>query len=61
MPKLQETTVPKAVKTVRYDEGGAIRAMAYAEGWLMVKRPRQTPFVMKLNEWQGLRVKPALQ
>lgn len=38
----------------REDSCGVKRCMAQAEGYLMVRRPRCTPHVMSVKEWERL-------
>lgn len=39
---------------VRYDQYGAKRLMAEAEGYVMVRRPHAMPGVMSRKEWDAL-------
>lgn len=42
------------MKDVRYDRGGKLTAMATADGYVMVRRPRCMPFVVSLRFWSNL-------
>ena len=43
-----------ALDAVRYDKLGAIRSMATADGYLLVRRPGCAPFVLTAEEWNSL-------
>jgi hypothetical protein len=42
----------------RYDRHGAIRLMAQADGYFMVRRPGAAPFVLNTREWAALYMSP---
>lgn len=42
------------MKNVRYDQYGKLTAMAWADGYVMVRRPHAMPFVMALKAWNLL-------
>ena len=41
-------------KEVRYDKHGELRLMAEAEGYVMVRRKRCSPFVLSRKEWDAI-------
>ena len=43
---------------VRYDAIGKLRMIACAEGYVMVRRTGEMPFVMDGKEWMALPTKP---
>ena len=47
-----------AKREPKYDEHGEIRVMAYADGYLMVRRPGKMPFILHYSEWDDLSDKP---
>ena len=38
----------------KYDEHGSISLMAVAKGYVMVRRPGATPFVLTQRKWDAL-------
>lgn len=38
----------------RHDDHGPLTKMAEADGWVMVRRPRGTPFTVTLKDWNSL-------
>ena len=44
----------------RYDYIGPIRVMAFADNYLMVRRPHCMPWVMRLSDWHKLGQDPAI-
>lgn len=43
---------------VRWDRYGEFRAMAFADGYVMFRRPRATPYVVSVKEWDSWSRKP---
>ena len=50
MPKTTSTEIALE----RADRYGPMRLMAVAEGYVMAKRPRGTPFVVAIDEWNKI-------
>lgn len=46
------------MKDIRYDKYGKLTCMAWADGYVMVRRPRAHPFVMTMKAWQALPTAP---
>ena len=42
----------------RYDAKGPVVLMAYADNWLLVRRPRCVPFALYVTGWWNLSAKP---
>jgi len=42
----------------RYDAYGEIREMNRVDGYVMIRRPRCSPFVKSVKEWDGMSVEP---
>lgn len=53
MPDESKTAAPKH-GDIRYDKTGPIKAMAYADGYVMVRRPYCAPWVLSLKDWGKL-------
>ncbi|KDE19701.1 hypothetical protein AZ09_10570 [Acetobacter aceti 1023] len=58
MSKYPQALKPKKVSTDRYDVFGKIEKVCEAEGYVMVRRPRNVPFVMSLGAWELLAKTP---
>ena len=43
---------------VRFDEHGELRFIAYADNWLMVRRPGAVPFTIYIKAWDALSKEP---
>jgi len=39
---------------VVYDGYSKITCMAYADGWIMARRPRAAPFIWSLKDWRSM-------
>jgi hypothetical protein len=56
----RSTTEERRKAERRWDGYGELRMMAEVDGWVMLRRPGKTPFVMSRDAWNKLlKVNPA--
>jgi hypothetical protein len=57
-PNISMTATVLQHRPKRYDEQGKITLIARADGWCMVRRPREHPFVVSQWDWDGMSREP---
>lgn len=56
--RTEEIKVARKIREERYDRYGPIRKMAEADGYVMIRRPRATPYAISQKEWDALAREP---
>lgn len=44
------------IRTIRYDKVGKLTILCHSGGYLMVRRPKAIPFVMREKDWRKLAI-----